>query len=68
MKTNLIRVQNSESPSMKYKTIVLGDINSPMRGFRLYTHNGKLSNEELNHLLNEVAERAYNEGLRDSAK
>ena len=61
----MIRTQKSNAPVYNGKLIVLGDIQSPIRGM-LLSLNEDLSN--LEEVLNAVAERAYKEGKSDATK
>ena len=61
----MVRTQKSTAPVYNGKLIVLGDIQSPIRGMIL-SLNEDLSN--LEEVLNAVAERAYNEGKSDATK
>lgn len=63
---SMIKVQRNNKE--KENLIILGDIRGPLRGFRIITSheqmNSKLS-EDFEAMLNEVANRAYEEGRKD---
>ena len=65
-KTTMIKVQDSSASHLTNKQIVLGRIDGPLRGFRLYVER-QLTDEQIESLLNEVAERAYEEGKKDGS-
>lgn len=64
MNNNLIKIQRG--PSICRDNLkVVGSDEGPMKGFASYT-SSNMTTERLHNLLNEVADKAYEAGLKDA--